>query len=349
MASRVFTRFFHDLTYWPCFWPNMTYIRTWLRYCQYDHSEQVWWCETKTVASVVFTRFFYDMTLFLTRHDPYSYLSEILSRWSFSASLMMIGAKLWPLECSQGFSMIWSTDLVFDPTSPIFKLDRDIVNMIILSKFDDDSTKTVASGVFTRFFYDMTLFLTRHDPYSYLSKILSSWSFWAKLWPLECSQGFSMIRPTDLVFDLTWPMFELDRNIVKMIILSKFDDDWMKTLASRVFTRFFHDLTYWPCFWPDMTLFELDWDIVNMIILSKFDDDWTKTVASVVFTRFFYDMTLFLTRHDPYFYLSEILSRWSFWASLMMIGLKLWALECSQAKSWCKTHNAQMHDDRQRR
>ena len=47
-----------------------------------------------------------------------------------------------------------------------------------------------------------------------------------KLWPLECSQGFSMIRPTDLVFDPTWPIFELDRDIVKMIILSKSDDDW---------------------------------------------------------------------------------------------------------------------------
>ena len=47
-----------------------------------------------------------------------------------------------------------------------------------------------------------------------------------KLWPLECSQGFLKIWPTDLGFDLTWPIFEHDRDIVKMIILSKFDEDW---------------------------------------------------------------------------------------------------------------------------
>ena len=266
VASRVFTTFFYDLTYWSCFWTDITNIRTWLRYCQDDHSEQV---------------------------------------------LMMIGLKLWHLECSQGFSMIWPTDLVFDstspildirwdivkmiilsnfdedwtktvasrvftrffndltywpifePTSPIFELDRDIVKMIILSKIDEDWTKTLASRVFTRFFtwFDLlTLLLTRHDPYSKFTQILSKWSFWArlmkirpKLWPLQCSQYFSMIWPTDLVFDPTWPIFEPDWDIVKMNILSKFDDVWTKPVASRVFRRFFNDLTYWPSFWPDMT------------------------------------------------------------------------------------------------
>ena len=135
--------------------------------------------------------------------------------------------------------------------------------MIILSKFDDDWTKTVASGVFTKFFYDLTYwpcFLTQHHPYSNITEILSRWSFCLslmkigpKLWHLKWSQGFSMIWPIDLVFDQTWPIFELDRDIVKMIIPSTFDEDWTKTVASIVFTRFFHDLTYWPCFWPDMT------------------------------------------------------------------------------------------------
>ena len=159
--------------------------------------------------------------------------------------------------------MIWPTDLVFDPTRPLFEPDWDIVKMIILCKFDEDWTKTVASRVFTRFFHEfylLTLFLTRGHPYSNLTEILSRWSFWAslmkigpKLWSLECSQGFSMIWPTDLVFDSTWPIFEFDWDIVKMIILSKFDDDWTKTVASRVFTRFFFELTYWPGFWPHMT------------------------------------------------------------------------------------------------
>ena len=175
---------------------------------------------------------------------------------------MKIGAKLWPLECSKDFSMIWPTDLVFDPTSPIFELDWDIVKIIILGKFDEDWTKTVASSVHKVFpwFALLTLFLTQRHPYSNLTEILSRWSFSAslrkigpKLWPLECSQGFSMICPTDLVFDPTSPIFELDWDIVKMIILSKFDEEWTKTVASRVFTRFFHDLTYWPSFRPHVT------------------------------------------------------------------------------------------------
>ena len=103
---------------------------------------------------------------------------------------MKIGPKLWPLECSQGFSMIWPTDLVSDPMSHIFELDWDIVKMVILSKFDEDWTKTVASRVFHKV--------------------------------------FSMIWPTDLVFDPTSPIFELDWDIVKMITLSKFDKDWTK-------------------------------------------------------------------------------------------------------------------------
>ena len=59
----------------------------------------------------------------------------------------------------------------------------------------------------------------------------------AKLWPLEGEQGFKAIWPSELDFDPIWPIFKLDRDIVKMIILGKFDDDWSKTVASRVFTR----------------------------------------------------------------------------------------------------------------
>ena len=135
--------------------------------------------------------------------------------------------------------------------------------MIILSKFDEDWTKTVASRVFTWFFYDLAYwprFLTRHDPYSNLTQISSRQTFWqifmmtgCIMWPVLCSQGFPMIWPTNLVFDPTWPILELDRDIVYMIILSKFDEDWTKTLASRVFTRFFYDLAYWPSFRHDMT------------------------------------------------------------------------------------------------
>ena len=136
--------------------------------------------------------------------------------------------------------------------------------MIIGSRFDEDWTKTVVSRVFTRFFYDLAYwpsFLTRYDPYSNLTKILSIWSLGArlmkigrKLWPLECSQGFSMIWPTDLVFDPTWLIFELYPNFIK----PKHSDKFFMTIGCIMWPvlcsqGFFYHSTYWPSFWPDMT------------------------------------------------------------------------------------------------
>ena len=62
-----------------------------------------------------------------------------------------------------------------------------------------------------------------------------SW-FEAKLWPLEGEQGFKDIWPSDLVFDLTWPIFELERDIIMSNILVKFHEDCSKTVASRGWT-----------------------------------------------------------------------------------------------------------------
>ena len=45
---------------------------------------------------------------------------------------MKIKAKLWILEGEQGFELLWPSDLVFDSTWPIFKLDRDIIKTNIL-------------------------------------------------------------------------------------------------------------------------------------------------------------------------------------------------------------------------
>ena len=47
----------------------------------------------------------------------------------------------------------------------------------------------------------------------------------AKLWPLKGEQGFKAIRPTDLILDPIWSIFKPDWDIVKKIILSKFDED----------------------------------------------------------------------------------------------------------------------------
>ena len=56
----------------------------------------------------------------------------------------------------------------------------------------------------------------------------------AKLVPLKEDNSFKAILTSDLVFDPTWPIFEPDWDIVKMIIVSKFDEVWTKTGLYRV-------------------------------------------------------------------------------------------------------------------
>ena len=50
---------------------------------------------------------------------------------------MKTETKLWPLESEQGLKEIWPSDLVFDPTWPIFKLDLDIIKTNILVEYHD--------------------------------------------------------------------------------------------------------------------------------------------------------------------------------------------------------------------
>ena len=52
---------------------------------------------------------------------------------------------------------------------------------------------------------------------------------------LERTQGFTFIWPSDL-FDPIWPIIELGLHFVIMKLLTKFDEDWIKTMASRAYT-----------------------------------------------------------------------------------------------------------------
>ena len=53
----------------------------------------------------------------------------------------MITSKVWPLECQQGFPLIWPGDLVSEIKRPSFKLDLEIIKTNILSKNYDDYLK----------------------------------------------------------------------------------------------------------------------------------------------------------------------------------------------------------------
>ena len=58
------------------------------------------------------------------------------------------------------------------------------------------------------------------------------------MWPLEHQQGFPLILLGELVFDIKWPSFKLDLEIIKTNILSNIYDDYFKNVTSGVLTGF---------------------------------------------------------------------------------------------------------------
>ena len=133
----------------------------------------------------------------------------------------------------------------------------------------------------------------RHDQLSNSSEILSSQTFLPsfmiirlKLWPLECTQGFSKIWHSDLVLDLTWSIFKLVRDFIKSNILTKFHESWIENVASRAYTRFFSDFTWWPSFWRDITHFRTRSIFHQTNILIKLHESQTENVAFRAYTRF---------------------------------------------------------------
>ena len=114
----------------------------------------------------------------------------------------------------------------------------------------------------------------------------------SKMWLLECKQGFLLIWPSDLVFDPTWPSFELDLEFIKTNIMSNIHDECFKNVTARVLTRFSADLARWPTvvFDPTWPSFELDLELIKTNILSKIHDDCFKNVTARVLTRFSADL-----------------------------------------------------------
>ena len=88
-------------------------------------------------------------------------------------------------------------------------------------------------------------------------------NFRSKLCPLEGTEGFSKIWPSNLVFDLTWQNFKPDLDIMMINNLTKFHELWIRIVPFRVYTSFFskilpNDLVFDPT-WPSL---ELDLDII---------------------------------------------------------------------------------------
>ena len=121
-------------------------------------------------------------------------------------------------------------------------------------------------------------------------------TFWArflmitsKMWPLEHQQGFPLIWPGELVFDIKWPSFKLDLEIIKTNILSNIYDDYLKNVTSGVLTVF--------CRFGQVTQFLTPCDPVsNLTWKSSRQTFWARfmMIASkmwpVVLTRFSADL-----------------------------------------------------------
>ena len=68
-----------------------------------------------------------------------------------------------------------------------------------------------------------------------------------KMKPLLCTQSFSVIWPSDLVFE-PLPVSDLVLDIIHRNIWMKFQKYSMENEAYSVCTRFFLHYTYWPSF-----------------------------------------------------------------------------------------------------
>ncbi|KAH3882951.1 hypothetical protein DPMN_006898 [Dreissena polymorpha] len=155
----------------------------------------------------------------------------------------------------------------------IFELIQNIIETNLLTKFHEDWTINVASRVFTR----------KNAP------PLGGHVFQANE---NCPAPWRPCFFTDL------DHFRLIRDINETNILTKFHDDWAKSVTSRVFTRnsapppgghvFQRTGTiYWASNVTStvFTSFELSRCINGTNVLTKFHEDQTINVASRVFTR----------------------------------------------------------------
>ncbi|KAH3727520.1 hypothetical protein DPMN_053459 [Dreissena polymorpha] len=157
----------------------------------------------------------------------------------------------------------------------IFELSRGINGTNILTKFHEDRTINVTSGVFTR------QMLTAHDARHTTDKRRSQKG---KSTALRC-------RPL-IYFSFKGEGTYLNTSITKEGGCGCCHEDWTINVASRVFTGFYYShikKNALPLgnhvFQANVTIFELIQDINKTNLLTKFHEDWTIYVASRVLTR----------------------------------------------------------------
>ena len=144
-----------------------------------------------------------------------------------------------------------------------------------------------------------------------------------KMWPLEHTQGFSHTWPSDLVFDLTWPISKPVWDFIETNILIVGLKIWPLE-CTQGFSKM------WPSFWTRHNLFsnsskilsrQTFWPSFMIIWLKMWPLERTLDFSKSWSTDLVFDLTWSIFKHvwDS--------SRQTFWPSFMIIGLKMWLLE----------------------
>ncbi|KAH3690259.1 hypothetical protein DPMN_191873 [Dreissena polymorpha] len=203
----------------------------------------------------------------------------------------------------------------------IFKLNSQIKETNVLTKFHENWAKNVTSRVFTCFHYTCihieknapptgghvfspiwTIFKLVHDINK--TNVLTNFhDDWAKI-------VTSRVFTSSHVIQLTGTIFKLKSHAKKTNVLTKFHENWAKNVTSRVENIILTDggkpsstgdqpvkrekiapPTGGHVFSPIWTIFELVREINKNNVLNNFHDDWAKIVTSRVFTSHVIQLT----------------------------------------------------------
>ncbi|KAH3810360.1 hypothetical protein DPMN_138752 [Dreissena polymorpha] len=212
-------------------------------------------------------------------------LTKFHEDWTINVASRVHIKKNAPPRCSH----------VFQANVTIFKLIQNIIETNLLTKFHEDWTINVASRVLTR--------KNAPPPGGYVFPPIMTIFELAK----NVTSRKTAPPPGGHVFSTIWTIFKLNRDINETNVLTKFHDDWVKIVTSRVFTRNTAPPPGGHIFQQTGTIFQLNQHLIktNILthfelsrgingknVLTKFHEDQTINVTSEVFTR------QMLTQHD---------------------------------------------------
>ena len=185
------------------------------------------------------------------------------------------------LECSHDFSHYKYGDFsrrsraansaVLGPICPNFELVRDVMDVLITCKSEEDPIKNRGARVFTTLYLDfsdaqgqITLESVVVSGRNLNSSKLSCMSslparmrmIESKMKELECSQDYSHYKSMGIfsrrssaansaVLGPIWPNFELVRDVMDVLVTRKYDEETVKNEGARVVTSFFPIITLW--------------------------------------------------------------------------------------------------------